>query len=109
VHKWDEPLSLDWREQATTYLARLNIPHKGRVWSELLQREEQFLDEMKAVQPVRAKIPEHMPLHSLPPDKEMAKIMKDVTPARHLRDRPPAQHRAQPGPVAKAPVRAGQT
>jgi hypothetical protein len=79
VVKLDKPLPLDWREQAKAYLARLNAAHQGRVRSELLQHEEQVLEEMKAVADVRTMIAEHTPLHSMPPDEQVEKIVRYET------------------------------
>jgi hypothetical protein len=79
VVKLDKPLPLDWREQAKACFGRLNASQKGRLRSEILPHEEQVLEEMKAVKHVREMVVEHMPLHLLPPDDKMDKILKYET------------------------------
>ena len=77
--EWDEPLPLDWREQAKARLGGMNKSHRGRILSEVIEREDQILVEMKAVVEVRSKVAEDMPLHTVPPDGHMEKILKYET------------------------------
>jgi len=79
VVRLDKPLPLDWREKSKACLARLNAAYQGRLRSELRQHQEQVLEEMKAVAEVRTMIAKHTPLHSMPPDEQVDKIMKYET------------------------------
>jgi hypothetical protein len=75
----ETPLPLDWRKKARAHYESMTPVHKGRWRAELLRREEQLLEEMKSVVHVREMVADHTPLHSLPPDEEMAKILKYET------------------------------
>ena len=75
----EDPLPADWREKAMAHMAQLNASYRGRLRSEVVQREQQVLEEMREVQAVRAAVKTCGPLKYIPPEKDLAKIVKYET------------------------------
>jgi hypothetical protein len=79
VQKSDDPLPLDWREKTIAHIAQLNASHRGRLRSEVVQREQQILEEMREVQAVRKAMKTCGPPRYIPPEQDLAKIVKYET------------------------------
>ena len=79
VLKLDKPMPLDWREKAKACLTALNAAQRGRVRSELRQHEERILGEMKEVLAVRQAMETCGPLRYIPPEADLARIVKYET------------------------------
>ena len=75
----EDPLPADWRDKAMAHIAQLNASYRGRLRSEIVQREQQVLEEMREVQAVRAAMKTCGPLKYIPPEGDLAKIVKYET------------------------------